>query len=123
MAVGILHTVLPCPGAFNIFIRCLVQGYQERVESSQAHHRPKSEKADQNLQSRPWSFFQRTQKTDLQGFQGDVDNVEGEDVDGEERQGKDEEVEITVVPLSHTVSYPGTMMIETLHTVVANTAM
>lgn len=43
-----------------------------------------------------------------------VDNVEGEDVDGEEGEREDEEVEVAVVPLPHAVAHPGTVMVEAL---------
>lgn len=46
--------------------------------------------------------------------QSNVNYVEGEDVDGEQRQGKDEEVEVTVVPLPHAVPHPGAVMVKSL---------
>lgn len=38
----------------------------------------------------------------------------GEDEDGEEGERKDEHVEETVVPPSHTVSHPGTVVVKAL---------
>lgn len=46
--------------------------------------------------------------------QSNVDNVEGEDIDGEQRQGEDEEVEVAVVPLPHAVAHPGAVMVKPL---------
>ena len=39
---------------------------------------------------------------------------EGEDEDGEEGEWEDEHVEETVVPPSHAVPHPGTVVVETL---------
>lgn len=39
---------------------------------------------------------------------------EGEDEDGEEGERQDEHVEETVVPPSHTVAHPGTVVVKTL---------
>lgn len=39
---------------------------------------------------------------------------EGEDEDGEEGEREDEHVEETVVPPSHTIPHPGTVVVETL---------
>lgn len=41
-----------------------------------------------------------------------MDDVEGEDVDGKQRQRECEQVEISVIPLSYAVSDPGTMMVK-----------
>lgn len=41
-------------------------------------------------------------------------DVEGEDVDGEQGEGHGEQVEVSVVPLSHAVSDPRTVVIETI---------
>lgn len=46
--------------------------------------------------------------------EGHVDDVEGEDVDGEEGERKDEEVEVAVVPLSNTIPHPGAVVVEAL---------
>lgn len=43
-----------------------------------------------------------------------MDDVEGEDVDGEQRQRQSEQVEVTVISLSNTVSNPWTVMIKTV---------
>lgn len=43
-----------------------------------------------------------------------MDDVKGEDVDGKQRQRECEQVEISVVPLSYTVSDPRTMMVKTV---------
>lgn len=50
-------------------------------------------------------------------------NVEGEDVDGEQGQGQGEQVEVSVVPLAHTVAHPRTVVIETVNTVVTDAAV
>lgn len=41
-----------------------------------------------------------------------VDNVKGEDVNGEQGEGHGEQVEVSVVPLAHTVADPGTVVIK-----------
>lgn len=41
-----------------------------------------------------------------------VDNVKGEDVDGEQGEGHGEQVEVSVVPLAHTVAHPWTVVIK-----------
>ena len=41
-----------------------------------------------------------------------MDNVEGEDVDGQQGERKGEKVEEAVVPLAHTVSNPGTVVVK-----------
>lgn len=43
-----------------------------------------------------------------------VDNVKGEDINGEQGEGHGEQVEVSVVPLAHTVSYPWTMVIKAI---------
>lgn len=43
-----------------------------------------------------------------------VDDVEGEDVNGEQGEGHGEQVEVSVVPLAHTVAYPRTVVIKTV---------
>lgn len=41
-----------------------------------------------------------------------VDDVKGEDVNGEQGEGHGEQVEVSVVPLAHTVADPGTVVIK-----------
>ena len=41
-----------------------------------------------------------------------MDDVKGEDVDGQQGERKGEKVEEAVVPLAHTVSNPGTVVVE-----------
>lgn len=41
-----------------------------------------------------------------------VDDVKGEDVDGEQGEGHGEQVKVSVVPLAHTVAYPWTVVIK-----------
>lgn len=41
-----------------------------------------------------------------------VDDVKGEDVNGEQREGHGEQVEVSVVPLAHTVAYPWAVVIK-----------
>lgn len=43
-----------------------------------------------------------------------VDNVKGEDVNGEQGEGHGEQVEVSVVPLAHTVADPWTVVIKTI---------
>lgn len=43
-----------------------------------------------------------------------VDNVEGEDVNGEQGEGQREQVEVAVVPLAHTVAHPRTVVIKSV---------
>lgn len=43
-----------------------------------------------------------------------VDNVKGEDINGEQGEGHGEQVEVSVVPLAHTVAYPWTVVIKTI---------
>lgn len=43
-----------------------------------------------------------------------VDDVKGEDVNGEQGEGHGEKVEVSVVPLAHTVAYPWTVVIKTV---------
>lgn len=43
-----------------------------------------------------------------------VDNVKGEDVNGEQGEGHGEQVEVSVVPLAHTVADPGTVVIKAI---------
>lgn len=43
-----------------------------------------------------------------------MDDVEGEDVNGEQGKGQGEQVEVSVVPLAHTVAHPWTVVIETV---------
>ena len=44
----------------------------------------------------------------------DVCDDEGENEDGEEGEGEDEHVEETVVPSSHAVPHPGTVVVKAL---------
>lgn len=46
--------------------------------------------------------------------QNDVRDDKGEDEDGEEGERQDEHVEEAVVPPSHAVAHPGTVVVETL---------
>lgn len=46
--------------------------------------------------------------------ENDVCDDEGEDEDGEEGERQDEHVEEPVVPPSHAVAHPGTVVVETL---------
>lgn len=39
-------------------------------------------------------------------------DVKGEDVNGEQREGQGEQVEVAVVPLAHTVPHPRTVVIK-----------
>lgn len=41
-----------------------------------------------------------------------VDDVEGEDVNGEQGERQGEHVEVSVVPLAHAVPHPGTVVIK-----------
>ena len=41
-----------------------------------------------------------------------MDNIEGEYVDGQQGEWQGEKVEEAVVPLAHTVSNPGTVVVE-----------
>lgn len=43
-----------------------------------------------------------------------VDNVKGEDVNGEQGEGHGEQVEVSVVPLAHAVAYPRTVVIKSV---------
>lgn len=43
-----------------------------------------------------------------------VDDVKGEDVNGEQGKGHGKQVEVSVVPLAHTVAYPWTVVIKTV---------
>lgn len=43
-----------------------------------------------------------------------MDDVKGEDIDGEQRQGECEQVEISVIPFAYTVSDPWTVMVEAI---------
>ena len=46
-----------------------------------------------------------------------------EDEDAVEGERDEEEIEVSVVPLTHTVSHPGTVVVEALHAVVADRAV
>lgn len=41
-----------------------------------------------------------------------MDNVKGEDINGEHREGHGEQVEVSVVPLSHAVAHPRTVVVK-----------
>lgn len=41
-----------------------------------------------------------------------MDDVKGEDVNGEQREGHGEQVEVPVVPLAHTVAHPGAVVVK-----------
>lgn len=43
-----------------------------------------------------------------------VDDVEREDVNGEQGQREGEQVEVSVVPLAHAVAHPWTVVIKTI---------
>lgn len=43
-----------------------------------------------------------------------MDDVKGEDVNGEQGERHGEQVEVSVVPLAHTVSHPWAVVIETV---------
>lgn len=43
-----------------------------------------------------------------------VDDVKGEDINGEQGERKGEQVEVSVVPLAHTVTHPWTVVIKTI---------
>lgn len=45
---------------------------------------------------------------------GHVHYVEGEDVDGEQGEGRGEQVEVSIVPLAHTVPHPRTVVVEAI---------
>ena len=46
-----------------------------------------------------------------------------EDEDAVEGERYEEEIEVPVVPLPHTVPYPGAVMVEPLHTIVTDGAV
>ena len=46
-----------------------------------------------------------------------------EDEDAVEGERDEEEIEVSVVPLAHTVPHPGTVVVEALHTVVTYRAV
>lgn len=41
-----------------------------------------------------------------------MDDVKGEDINGEHGEGHGEQVEVSVVPLAHTVAHPRTVMVK-----------
>ena len=43
-----------------------------------------------------------------------MDNVKGEDINGEQGQGHGEQVEVSIVPLAHAVAHPRTVVIKTI---------
>ena len=49
-----------------------------------------------------------------------MDDIADEYVDSEYGEREEEEVEESVVPLSHTVTHPGTVVVKVLHTTVTN---
>ena len=46
-----------------------------------------------------------------------------EDKDAVEGEGDEEEIEVSVVPLTHTVAHPGAVVVKPLNTVVADRAV
>lgn len=52
-----------------------------------------------------------------------MDDVESEDVDGEQRQRQGEQVEVSIVSLAHTVAHPWTVVIEAVDAVVTDAAV
>lgn len=43
-----------------------------------------------------------------------MDDVEGEDVNGEQGEGHGEQVEVPVVPLAHAVAHPRTVVVKSI---------
>ena len=57
------------------------------------------------------------------GEQDEVGDGAHEDEDAVEGERDEEEIEVSVVPLAHTVTHPGTVVVEALHTVVTDGAV
>lgn len=52
-----------------------------------------------------------------------MDDIKGEDIDGQQGQRQSEKVEVSVVSLAHTVPHPRTVMIEAVDAVVTDAAV
>lgn len=97
------------------------------MESCQAHYGPDAEEADDTNYDAGRGPADSIKKLSLitttLGEQDEVCEGTDEDEDAVESKGHQEQVEISVVALTHTVTNPGAVVVKPLDTVVADGAV
>ena len=116
------------------------------MESGQADDGPDTEEADDTHNDAGWGMSHSIKKVCLirsrivscdisvgviishlrplfSGEQYEVGDGADEDEDAVEGERDEEEIEVPVVPLTHTVSHPGTVVVKPLHTIVTDRAV
>ena len=116
------------------------------MESGQADDGPDTEEADDTHNDAGWGMSHSIKKVCLirsrivscdisvgviishlrplfSGEQYEVGDGADEDEDAVEGERYEEEIEVSVVPLPHTVAYPGAVVVEPLHAIVTDGAV